>query len=205
MHADAHNAMMRSSMMDRGDAWLCPDELGSDTTQIGRHISEFQQPPSPARTARAPLLSQPIIGIYTLICRAPLSSCIYKLTSGLATSPQRLVSNTSLMLSWRLLTCSSSYAGVRLGPIMCRTLPKVRVNLNLVVCITEHLSLMQQRRLSGRLPASPSGFWLGWRSLITKCEFTETAELRIRYNYIISEFPDRLQDINCKNRTHCFF
>lgn len=171
MHADAHKAMMRSSMMDSGDAWMGPDELGNDMTQIRRHISEFLQPPRPDRTARASLLFLPIIGIYTLIYRASFIVLHLQTHFRLSTSSKRLVSNTSLMLSWSPLTCSSSFAGVRLGQIMCRILPKVRVNPNLVVCITEHLSLMQQRRLSGGLAASPSGFWLYWRSFITKYAF----------------------------------
>lgn len=85
------------------------------------------------------------------------------------------------MLRLSPLTCSSGFAGVRLWQIMCRITLKVRVNLNHVVCITERLSLMQQRRLSAGLAVSPSGFWLYWRSFITKCGFQETAELRILY------------------------
>ena len=46
MHADAHNAMMRSSMMDRGDAGVCPDELANDMAQISWQIPETLQPPS---------------------------------------------------------------------------------------------------------------------------------------------------------------
>lgn len=46
MHTDVHNAMMRSSMTDRGDAWMCPDELRNEMIQIRRQISEFLELPS---------------------------------------------------------------------------------------------------------------------------------------------------------------
>lgn len=95
MHTDAHNAMMRSSMMDRGDAWMCPDELGNDMTEMRRQMSEFLQPPNREDwTEVSGFLSfSRLLEVFTHWSVEHLwLSCIDKLTLRLSASPEILSS-----------------------------------------------------------------------------------------------------------------
>lgn len=82
------------------------------------------------------------------------------------------VYNTSSVLRLSPWTCSSGFVSVSLWQIMCRISAKACVNH--VVYVIEHLSLMQQWRLS-------AGLWVPVGSESTDGHFShfiETAELR---------------------------
>lgn len=98
MHTDAHNAMMHSSMMDRGDTWMCPDELGNDLTQRRRQRSEFHPPSRENRTELTGFLSfSSLLEVFKhWSVEHLLLSCIYKLTSRWSTSSETSSSLGSL-------------------------------------------------------------------------------------------------------------
>lgn len=102
--------------------------------------------------------------------------------------------------------CSSSFSGVRWWQIMCRIFLKgLCVYLNHVVCITQHLSLMQQRRLSAESQRVLAPLTVIYHKMWT---YRNCWAQDILNNSIISQIRQaagqKLQ--RCKDCTHwCFY
>lgn len=97
------------------------------------------------------------------------------------------------------------FRGVRLWQIMCRTFLKgLCVYLNHVVCITQHLSLMQQRRLSAESQRVLAPLTVIYHKMWT---YGNSWAQDILNNSIISEIRQaagqKLQ--RCKDCTHWWF